>query len=307
MILVTGGTGFIGRALVRQLVEAGYEVRTLIRPSPDTPRLPKGVPVEVAVASLNDVRGLRAAMRGVDVIYHLAGGEGKRDGDSLFDIDIEGTRNLVEAAAETGIQRIIYISHLDADRASAFPVLKAKGIAEEHIRKSGIPYTILQASAIFGPEDNFTIYLDRLIRMSVGIFPLPNGGKVILQPLWIEDLVTCMLWSLDTPETLNKTYAIGGSEYFTLRQITEVVLRASGRRRLIVPMSSPFLRMLTVFLEQILPKFPASGFLLDYFATDRTCEVDTLPRIFGLMPARFTYRLDYLTRPSLREKISKKR
>ena len=73
MILVTGGTGFVGRALVRQLVANGLNVRTLIRPSARTPNLPRGVPVEVAVVGLNDERGLRAALRGVDVVYHLAG------------------------------------------------------------------------------------------------------------------------------------------------------------------------------------------------------------------------------------------
>ncbi|OQY28855.1 MAG: hypothetical protein B6I38_08790 [Anaerolineaceae bacterium 4572_5.1] len=178
MILVTGGTGFIGRALVRQLVDAGHEVRTLIRPSLRTPRLPKGVPVEVAVVSLSDVRGLRAALRGVDVIYHLAGGEGRGGGANLFETDIQGTRNLAEAASEAGVQHILYVSHLDADRASAFPVLKAKGIAEEHIRRSGIPYTILRTSIVFGPGDNFSTDLARLLRISPGFFLLPQDGEV---------------------------------------------------------------------------------------------------------------------------------
>ena len=165
MILVTGGTGFIGRVLVRQLVEAGHEVRTLIRPSASSPRLPQGVPVEVAVVSLTDLRGLRAALRGVDHIYHLASGE--RSGE-LFEADIAGTQTLVQAAAEASVQQIIYLSHLGADRASAFPVLRAKGLAEEHIRKSGVPYTILRSSVIFGLEDNFTTKISRLIRLSPG-------------------------------------------------------------------------------------------------------------------------------------------
>ncbi len=80
MILVTGGTGFIGKALVRHLTEAGYPVRLLIRPSRHSPQLPQGVPVEVAVSSLTDRRGLRSAMVGVDVVYHLAGAERRGPG-----------------------------------------------------------------------------------------------------------------------------------------------------------------------------------------------------------------------------------
>ena len=291
MILVTGGTGFIGRVLVRQLVEAGHEVRLLIRPSPQSPQLAQGVPVEVAIVRLNDLRGLRAALRGIDRVYHLASGE--KSGE-LYETDITGTEMLAQAAAGSRVQQIIYLSHLGADKASAFPALRAKGLAEEHIRKSGVPYTILRSSIIFGPEDNFTTKIARLARIAPGILFLPNKGETLVQPLWVEDLVTCLLWSLDVPELKNKTHEIGGSEYFDLKQIFKIILLATGRKRLLFSASTPILRSLNVFLEASVPNFPVSGFFLDYIATDRTCETDSLAHIFQLMPARFTYRLGYL-------------
>jgi uncharacterized protein YbjT (DUF2867 family) len=294
MILITGGTGFIGRALVRQLFASGYPVRTLLRPSPRTPRLPKGVPVEVAVVSLSDVRGLRAALRDVDVIIHLASAEQQGRNANLLATDIQGTQNLAQAAKQAGVKRFIFLSHIGADRASAFPVHKAKGIAEEHIRKSGVPHTIVRASIIFGPEDHFTTNLAYLLRRAPGIFPTPGDGQTRIQPLWVEDLVTCLIWATENPETINKTYEIGGSEYFTLRQTLEVIMQVTGKHRLLASMSPPFLRALIVTLETFIPRFPASSFWIDYFAVPRTCPVDNLPRTFGLMPARFTYRLDYL-------------
>lgn len=297
MILVTGGTGFIGRALVRQLVDAGYTVRTLIRPSPRTPRLQRGVPVEVAVTGLGDTRGLRAALRGVDTVFHLASAENQGARANLRDTDIEGTRNLAEVAAESQVRRFFFLSHLGADRASAFPVMKAKGIAEEHIRRSGIPYTILRTALVYGQEDHFTNGLAWMLRRAPFILPIPGKGETQLQPLWVEDLVACLLYAYESEDTLNRTYELGGSEYFSLRQIIEIVMQVSRRRRRLMPMSLPAIRALIVYLEANIKSFPASGFWVDYISVNRTCDVNSLPRHFGLMPARFAYRLDYLAPP----------
>lgn len=294
MILVTGGTGFIGRALIRHLVDNSYQVRTLIRPSQQSPRLPKGVPVEVAVASFNDLRGLRAAMVGVDTIYHLAGVERQGVRADLLETDIQGTRALVQTAVEAGIDRFFTISHLGADRASAYPVLKAKAIAEEHIRRSGIDYTVFRTAIVFGPGDGFTTGLAQLLHGIPFVFLLPRGGETLIQPLWIEDLVTCLTWALDDDDTRKRVYEIGGPEFLSLHQIVESIMAQIGVRRSLVSAHPVFLRALTVLLESILPNSPVSVYWLDYLAANRTCSLDTVPRVFNLLPARFNQRLAYL-------------
>jgi NADH dehydrogenase len=252
--------------------------------------------VEVAVVSLNDERGVRAALRGVDHVYHLAsaGSQGRRG--NLLTTDIEGTRNLAQASRDAGIQRLFFLSHIGADRASAFPIQKSKGIAEEHIRRSGVPYTIVRSSILFGPEDRFTNNLAGLLRAVPFIFPIPGDGRTLLQPLWVEDLVTCLVWSLDNPDTIDQTYEVGGGEYFTLRQVLETLMEINHRRRMLVPLPVPWMRALLVMLDSFIPRFNISTYWLDYVAVNRTCPVDNLPRIIGLMPARFAYRLDYLAR-----------
>lgn len=294
MILITGGTGFIGRALIRQLMETGQQVRTLVRPSAETPRLPKGVAVEVTVCSLKDERGLRAAMKGVDTVFHLASSEHYGSRADLLGVDIQGTQAVVGAAADAGVSRMIYVSHLGADRASAFPVLKAKAIAENIIRTSGVPYTIIRSAVAYGPGDRFTIPLAVMIHSIPAVFIQPGDGATLIQPIWVEDLVTSLVWSLEDASKINQLYSIGGPEYLTLRQVLDTILRVIHKRRMLLPFPPAYLRGLTVYMEHNYPQFPASVLWLDDLAVDRTCPVDTLPREFGLLPAPFSQRLDYL-------------
>ena len=294
MILVTGGTGFIGKALVRHLTEAGIPVRLLIRPSKQSPELPRGMPVEVAVANLTDERSLRSALLDVNIVYHLAGVEWHGAQASLMDVDIQGTRAISQAAAEAGVERFFYLSHLGADRASAYPVLKAKAIAEENIRRSEVRHTIIRSALVYGMNDHFTSGLARLLNALPYLFFIPEEGDTLLQPIWVEDLVTCLVWALDDELTVNQTYSVGGPEYLTFGHIVQVVLDTIKLKRRLVRISPPYLRAMTVVLESIFPGFPVSVYWLDYLATNRTCSLDVLTRVFNILPARFDHTLGHL-------------
>lgn len=294
MILVTGGTGFIGSALVRNLVNQGFDVRLLIKPSKESPRIPRHVPVQVGVSSFKDEKSLKAALKGVDVIFHLAGTERKGVGADLEGVDIKGTESVLNAAKNQKIKRFFFLSYLGAERSSAYPVLKAKGIAEGIIRQSGLPYTIFRTSIVYGTGDQFTIPLANLIRRWPVVAPLVGDGTVLLQPVWVEDLVTCMIMSLYEEKSQNELIEIGGGEYLTLKQVMQQIAQKIRSHKLLVPFSAPFLRSMAINLQQVLHVSLLPIFLLDYLATEHVCGLDRVPLQFGLIPARFNQTIDYL-------------
>jgi len=301
MILVTGGTGFIGNVLIRHLTALGHQVKLLLRPSQNNPALPKGLSLDVTVTNLNDERGLRAAMKGVDIVYHLASAESLGRKAKLTEVDIQGTQAVVNAAGQSKIDRFFYVSHLGADRSSAFPLLKAKAIAESHIKRSGIPYSIFRSAIAYGERDHFTNGLAFLLKVSPYFVMLPDQGATLLQPIWVDDLATALTWSLDVSQTINQTLKIGGPEYLSLRQICEMIAKTIHIKRRFINVSPVFLNVLTELIEILMPNFPTSVFWMDYLAANRTTSLDVLPNMFNLLPARMSQRLGYLEGKTFRK------
>ncbi len=293
MILVTGATGFVGRGLLSRLVEEGREVRILLRPSTRTPDLPRGLRMDVTLSALSDFRGLRAAMVGVEAVVHLAGAE-RAGSRHLLTVDVQGTQALVQAAAEAGVQRVVFLSHLGAEPLSAYPLLRAKAQAEESIRRCGIPYTILRTALLHGRGDHFTTWLAMQLALSPLVFPIPGDAATMLQPLWVEDLVTCLVDALDDPATRNQVFEIGGPEFLSLRTVVQLVMQETGIQRLLLSTRPPYLRAAARALQRLLPRPPVNDLWLDHFAVSRMAELSTLPRVFGLQPSRMELRLGHL-------------
>jgi nucleoside-diphosphate-sugar epimerase len=294
MILITGGTGFIGHALLHHLFENGRPMRILIHPSTKSPNLPKGMSLDTAVCSLEDDRGLRAAMQGVDLIFHLASAGRFANPAELTAVDVEGTRAITDAAMKMGIERLIFLSQVSADRNSHFAAFKAKALAENILEKSSLNYTILRLTTIFGPQDHFTQMITNLFKRNRLLTLMPGNGEITLQPLWIQDLLACMMLTMQDERTQRRTFSIGGGEYFSYRTILKIIMKKQGVRRLLVPFPPAYLRTLNLWTNQHEQGSPYSDAWLDYLAADRTCTLDTLPKFFGLLPARFERELKYL-------------
>jgi uncharacterized protein YbjT (DUF2867 family) len=299
MVLVTGGTGFVGQSLLRTLLAEGRPVSCLLRPSTETRHLPPGA-VKVVTGTLQDLPALRAAMQGVDAVIHLAGAYRKEGGYTAEWINHQGTVNLVEAAAEANVRRIIYLSHMHADRNSAYALLRSKGAAEEAIRKSGLTYTILHASLIFGPGDSYTTVLAMLIKAIPVFFPVTGDGKTRFQPIHVDDVAACLAGCLDERLLENTTLPIGGPQHLSYAEILDAVMEAMKVHRVRVHLRMPLMGTLVRLTELFFPHPPVSREQLDLFSIDNTTDLGNVPRNFHFEPRRFTDNLGYLRRKGWR-------
>lgn len=294
MILLTAGTGFINGVMRKQLEKLGMSYRLLVSTSQNINYLTEGMSINIAVSSPDDERGLRAALKDIEVIYHLAGVERIGGEEGLQEKEVKEIDILVKVSKDMGVKRFFYLSHLGADRASAFGMMKAKGIAENIIINSGIDYTILRTGLVYGPGDEFTQNLAKLIRMSPLLILVPGEGKMLVQPIWVNDLVTSLLWSLDLQESKNRVIEVGGPEQLSFYEVVETVARAIHKKPKILPSNMIYLGILTQFLQGMKKKFPINTLWFDYLAENRVADLDSMPRHFGINPARFGQNLNYL-------------
>jgi NADH dehydrogenase len=300
-VLVTGAAGLVGIHTCRELTKNGWQVRALIRDPAKAAMALGQLPVEFRVGDARDATTLRSSLSGCGAVVHLAAIAVEKKGDSYRESNTAATDRLISAARAENVQRIIFMSQNGSDSRSPHPFLRSKGVAQDSVKTSGLRWTILRPSVIFGPEDQFVNVLGRLIRLTPKIFPLPDGGKARFQPVAVDDVARVVRLSLEKKESVGQVYSLGGAVPLTLRDMTERIMIAMGAHRKLVPVPVRLLRPLVSLAERILPNPPVTSGLLDLLALDNTVSNNALTEVFKITPVPFAGdELQYLRRITVR-------
>lgn len=227
MILVTGASGFVGRHVTRALSADGLPVRAMVRDARGAATL-EGVRCELVRGDVTDPASLRAASRGVRAIVHLVAiVEGS---PATFErVMAAGTGNLVEAARETGVRRIVLMSALGTGPGATVPFFRAKWAAEQAVGGSGIEHVVLRPSFVFGADGGALPLFLRIARLSP-VTPVIGPGTQRVQPIWIDDVVRAVRLAVDG-EAANGPIELGGPDTVTWNELWRRMKVALGTRR----------------------------------------------------------------------------
>lgn len=288
MILVTGAAGFVGSHLVRRLAEGGRDVRGLVHSAAKARRRLTGLDVELFEGDVTaGPSALAPAMEGVEAVVHLVAIAIEKSGRTYEAINYQGTINVMEAARTAGIRRFVYMSQLGANSKLPYRFLRSKGMAQDAVQQSGLDWTVFRPAVIFGPEDEFANVLARLILLTPAVFPIVGDGQARFQPVWVEDVVSCIVKALDDDGAIGGTYELAGPDVLTYDQMVEIVLRTLGTARLRPHVPIPLMRPIVKLMEIALPRPPVTTSLLALLNVDNTTEQNAVKEVFGVEPTRF--------------------
>jgi len=285
MILVTGGTGFVGTHLIRRMRKEGLSVRAVVR-NPDKAQALKDLGVEVVKGDVSDKASLEKATVGCDRVVHLVGIIQEAPGATFQGVHVEGTRNVIDAAKKAGVRHFFYQSALGARPGASSAYHRTKWEAEELVRASRIPYMILRPSLIYGPGDQFTIRLSEMIRLSP-VLPVIGTGKSKVQPIFIEDVVSCIVKAVTIDTLISERYEIGGPDQLTYEEVTTAIADAMGVKRPALHVPLFFVKSVARILETVLPKPPVTTDQLIMLQEDNICSMRDIREAFGIEPIAF--------------------
>jgi len=253
-ITVFGGSGFVGRAIVQALAREGYMIRVAVR----------RIGLANAVKSFGDVgqvnlmqanlrmpASVAAAVQGSDAVVNAAGIPFQRGQQTYQAVHADGARNIAQACAAAGVQRLVHMSGIGADnRSSTNAYLKSKVAAEDAIVAGFTSATILRPSVVFGPNDALFTRLAS-IAATAPFVPLVGNGSAKVQPVYSADIGRAVVAVLQRPDTARTVFELGGPRVYTYREIVKLMLTAIDRQKRIVSLPAPLMKLAGLFAQQI--------------------------------------------------------
>lgn len=284
-VLVTGGTGFLGRHVCRALIARGVLPRLLVRVGSEG-RIPDDIrrACRVTPGDITVREFVENAAQSTEAIVHLAGiiREFPDRGVTFESVHVEGTRNAVHAARAWGIRRFVHVSALGASAGDSAGYFDSKGRAEEIVRESGLDWTIFRPAGMFGPGDSFFTELTLAVRRAP-LFPVPGDGENIMQPVFVGDVVKGIADSLTRHDTEMRSYDVAGPEQIPFDKLIDRIAASVGvrLRKMHIPVRG--LRRAVEFLTRF-KTVPLSPEMLDVLVAGKTSDHKEYWPTFGLAP-----------------------
>lgn len=268
-VVVFGGSGFIGRYVVKRLAAAGHPVRVACRDVERAKFLkPMGAVGQISLLQTN-VRypqTVAAACQGMDWVVNLVGILYESGSQHFDSVQAEGADTIAKAAAAAGASKLVHLSAIGADAESESLYAKSKAAGEAAVKAAFPSATIIRPSVVFGPEDDFFNRFADLARFSPAL-PLIDGGKTKMQPVYVGDVADAICKTLEDASYAGETLELGGPRVMSMKEIMEYTLAQSGKKRLLLPLPSSIAALQARVLE-LLPKPPLTRDQLKLLAHD---------------------------------------
>lgn len=287
-VFLTGGTGFVGSHMLRRLTREGHHVRAIVRdPRKAEQRFGRSDSVEFVAGDVVTGEGLREGIAGCDAVIHLVGIILESGNTTFEKVHHEGTRSVLLAAKDAAIQKFVQMSALGArpNGVSAYQTTKWK--AEEVVRKSGLNFTILRPSIIFGPGDGFVTQMVQVMRSAPLFRPVVGNGRYPFRPIYIDDVVDCFVQSLASGRATNQTIELGGPQELTLEELLKQIADCVGVRKPAVHVPFSVMYWNAAVLERIMQRPPVTTEQLRMLKEGSTCDIGPMLRTFDVHPLAF--------------------
>lgn len=292
-VAVVGATGFVGGNVVRTLADEGHRVVAVSRKG--TRRREWPASVTTGAADVVSGAGLDDALAGADAVVHLVAIPREQGGLRFEEVNVGGTHKTVAAAERAGVRRFVHLSVLGVTDDRSLRYLSSKWRGEEAVRASGLDWTILRPSLLFGPGDGFFSLIRTTLKWwSPGIVAIPGKGDTTFQPLAVDDLARGVADIVGDARRSGEILEIGGPDHLTYNEIVDAVMRATRMRRVKLGMPIPLISALTAVTDRVLPIFPVSHDQIQSLGRPNATEIDAFERAFGFAPRPFD--VEYLGR-----------